>query len=250
MKIITLPQCGSTNSTLKEMFAKEATLEEGLFLRAVRQDNGRGQRGNHWESEPGKNLTFSFLLRPSGLNQQRHFLMSEAVALGVTVFLERFISDKNRIKIKWPNDIHVDGKKIAGILIENSLGTDGSILHSIIGIGLNVNQKFFTEGAPNAVSLTNVTGDIYELDTMMEMLAEDIMTVIEEYIYDSNGSGNILEHKYFERLWRAEGVYKWETPEGDSFMAEIAGIESTGKMLLREPCGNLREFWFKEVFPS
>lgn len=256
MRIITLPECGSTNTSLKEILSSEGNLPEGTIVRAEVQTKGRGQRGNIWEAEPGKNLTFSVLLKPTGLSQRSNFLLSEAVAIATVSFLERYAGMKSDIRIKWPNDILADGKKIAGILIENSIGTDGGIIYSIVGIGLNVNQTCFSQDAPNAVSLSNITGNTYDLNALMlefGNIIESIVARLEKELKEDIRSGTRdyhIEDIYKSLLWRREGIYVWSTPNGDEFEAEIVDIEPTGRMILKDISGRELGFWFKEVFPK
>ena len=144
---LTLQQCDSTNTEMKRIIESGRFLPSGSTVRAIAQTAGRGQRGNSWEAEPGKNLTFSILLRPGGLLPRHHFLVSEAIAIATASFLAGIIGDsyKDTVKIKWPNDIYFGDRKIAGILIENSLGMSGQILQTIAGIGININQQTFSD---------------------------------------------------------------------------------------------------------
>ncbi|MDE6431375.1 MAG: biotin--[acetyl-CoA-carboxylase] ligase, partial [Duncaniella sp.] len=118
---------------------------------ARRQTAGRGQRGNSWESAPGKNITMSILLRPEGLHPSRQFVISRAVSLAITGVLRRYMP-ASAVRVKWPNDIYVDDRKICGILIENVISS-ASIRQSVVGIGINVNQRRFLSDAPNPVSM-------------------------------------------------------------------------------------------------
>ena len=121
--------------------------------------HGKGQVGNSWESEAGKNLMFSVLLHPDFVPANQQFLISQISALAVQQMLETFVKP---ISVKWPNDIYWNDKKICGMLIENDIaGT--KLINSIIGIGININQKKFISNAPNPVSLTQITGKEYDL---------------------------------------------------------------------------------------
>ena len=151
--IIRLDNVDSTNTYLSGIASNSP---HGTCVLADRQSAGRGQRGNTWESEPGKNLTFSVLLRPDGLHASQQFRISQAVSLAITDTLDGFLPEGIEAKVKWPNDIYVGNRKICGILIENTL-CGAAIQHSIIGIGLNINQRDFLSDAPNPVSLYQLT---------------------------------------------------------------------------------------------
>lgn len=131
---------------------------------ATYNESGRGQRGNSWESEPFKNLTFSLLLRPEHIPANRQFLLSEIVSLATVDVLNRYATG---FSIKWPNDIYWHDKKIAGILIENVL-SGSTFSRAIIGMGLNINQKNFYSDAPNPVSLYQITGRTYKIEKILD----------------------------------------------------------------------------------
>lgn len=144
-RIVWLDSCGSTNDALTEIDGAD----HGTVAVCRRQTAGRGQRGNKWESEPGKNLTFSILLCPD-IEARSQFEMSMLVSLAVADFIDAVLG-RRAAKVKWPNDIYVADGKICGILIENRLS--GTMLErAVAGIGINVNQTVFRSGAPNPVS--------------------------------------------------------------------------------------------------
>lgn len=255
MKIITVEECESTNSMLKKMISDNDLLPSFTFIRAVNQTKGRGQRGNTWEAVPGENLTFSFVIRPLQLNPSRNFIISEAAAVAVARFLKKFfITEDYSIEIKWPNDILVDNRKIAGILIENSLGPDGHILNSIIGIGININQATFTDKAPNATSLTALTGKRYDLQQLMNEISQ-IITVTIQQIIDAENQTNEdipikIEDYYHSCLWRKHGIHKWlQDSDQTVFNAYIVSVEPSGHLILKTSDGDIRRYLFKEVFP-
>ena len=134
--IIILEEVDSTNTWLADNVAE---LAGGVAVMARDQSAGRGQRGTSWESAPGKNLTLSLLLKPEGVPAAKSFILSEAVAVAVAETVEAIVPDVN-VSIKWPNDIYVGDLKLGGVLIENSLSAS-DIDHSIVGLGLNINQR-------------------------------------------------------------------------------------------------------------
>lgn len=146
-------------------------IEEGTVIAARAQTAGLGQQGNHWESQAGKNLAFSLILKPTFLPMAEQYRMTKVVSLGIADKLRREEGLQQRVHIKWPNDIYVDNNKICGILISNRVAA-GKMETSIIGIGLNVNQETFSSQIPNPTSLKQLTGHTYPLDNYLEELLE------------------------------------------------------------------------------
>lgn len=228
--MIVLDSCTSTNSALP------ADAPHGEAVMALEQTAGRGQRGNHWEAEPGLNVTMSVMLRPQGLEARRQFEVSEAVALAVVDLLDTLgVAD---VAVKWPNDIYVGDRKICGILIENAL--EGCMIaRSIAGVGLNVNQRMFRSDAPNPVSLWQLQGREYDIRALAEELVQRMVRLL--------GEGN-LHARYISRLWRGKGLWQWQLPSGELFEAEVADVLPTGHLCLRSAT-DVRTFAFKEVSP-
>lgn len=222
-----IEECRSTNEAIDRMAA------HGEALMARVQTAGRGQRGNAWESEPYKNITMSIMLRPEQLPASRQFELSEAVALGVADLLVGLGIDG--VRVKWPNDVYAGDRKICGILIENVVNGN-NIGRSIAGIGLNVNQTEFLSGAPNPVSLKQLTGRDYDVCELGEKLVRCVLRRV--------GQDNHSEYR--RRLWRGEGKWQWETAEGDVFEAGIEDVLADGRLVLS---GCNRRFAFKEVRP-
>lgn len=247
-KIEHLPTVPSTNTWMKEHAGEFA---HGDVVVTDDQTAGRGQRGNFWEAEPGKNLTFSLMLHPEAISPERQFIISECVALGVVDLLRRWLPPyvtPTMIKVKWPNDIYVGNDKIAGILIEHALGA-GKILHTIAGIGLNVNQTIFRSVAPNPISMAQLVPHIsFDLQALMEELVESILTRLRRV--SESGSGAVTQHEeYLSALWRNDGMpHRFLLADDMSeFEAAIAGVATDGMLSLRFPDDTLRSFAFKEV---
>ena len=224
-KIIHIDETDSTNRWL-------AMHEEADVAVADYQTAGRGCGSNAWESERGKNLTFSIRLRPKDIPAKRQFHISMAVSLAVCDALGQHIGD---LAIKWPNDIYWRNGKIAGILIENVL-KGSSIKESIIGIGLNVNQQTFRSDAPNPVSLWQICGQ--ETDRMQ--LLDDILHGLEHRLYGD------IRQPYLAMLYRRQGYHPYADKDG-VFMAELEDVEEDGRLVLRDDQGQLRRYAFKEV---
>ena len=143
-----LHETESTNSFLHEQLMSEK-LPEGSVVTADYQTKGRGQRGSSWQSEAGENLLMSIVVYPDFLKASEAFVLSKCIALATCDLLADY---SNQVRIKWPNDILIEGKKVAGILIENILrGAD--IYATIAGIGINFNQQVFEVGLNSATSV-------------------------------------------------------------------------------------------------
>ena len=237
-QLIRLKETNSTNTYLHELMAVKK-VPEGSCVWADFQTAGRGQIGNVWESEEGKNLTFSMVVYPSFLPANRQFILSELSALSVKQLLDRYISD---VKVKWPNDVYWKNSKICGMLIENDL-LGQSLYSSVSGIGLNVNQKEFRGDAPNPVSLYQILG--HEVDR--EKLMQEFLGIFySNYLLILKGEEDEIQEKYLESLYRKEGFYTYEDQNG-RFEAAFEGIEPTGHLLLRLNDDTIRRYEFKEV---
>ncbi len=234
--LIYVPECHSTNSLLNE-FNSKSPLPEGTVLITDRQTAGRGQRGNSWESEPGMNLTFSFLIRPTFLNTKDQFQLSMAISLAVIRALQSTLDE--RIKLKWPNDIWVNDKKIGGILMENQL--QGPLLACVVaGIGLNINQQLFS--LPHAASLCQFLGASSDLNDIFQRL----MTNLEaEYLELRAGKVTDLKQRYIDSLYKFGEVHHFEA-KGESFEGSICDVDESGRLRI-ESKGNTRGFSFQEV---
>jgi len=237
-EIIHLKEVLSTNISLREM-NESRSLPEGSVIWADAQTAGRGQLGNTWESETGKNLTFSVVLYPDVIRANQQFLVSQIAALSVKETLELYTGD---IRIKWPNDIYCGDRKICGMLIENDLA-GATIFSSIIGIGINLNQQHFSPKALNPVSLTQITGDMYDRE---EVLHQFLSRFYSYYLLLLQEKGDEIQSAYFDSLYRGIGFYTYQDDNG-VFEAEIKGIEPTGHLLLRLREGSIRRYAFKEV---
>ncbi|MEN6456720.1 MAG: biotin--[acetyl-CoA-carboxylase] ligase [Prolixibacteraceae bacterium] len=214
-------------------------VEEGTVFLAYDQTAGKGQLNNRWESEAGKNLTFSILLRPTFLEIQKQFMLSKIVCLGLISFLCRYVEN---VKIKWPNDIYVGDGKICGILIENAV-MSSMISQSVIGIGLNVNQTIFRSPAPNPVSLKMITGKDYALDLAIKELLKEIDLY---YMKLRQDEFDELDRAFYEKLYR---LNEWHAYRDNThkYTGKIVGVNAIGQLRIREKDGPVHEYHFKEV---
>ncbi len=235
----------STSTELRRRMSVEELLH-GYCISADFQTSGHGQATNRWESEDGKNLLFSLLLRPIVIPAAEQFVITELVTLGIINALQDYIRQK--ITIKWPNDIYVGDKKLCGILIENAL-CGSTIDTCIVGIGININQELFVSDAPNPVSLKQLNGRDNERG---EILAEIYQNILNYYDYladnwQNNDIKQSLHYEYMNNLYRRTGYHNYSTPEGEHFRAEIEDIGPQGHLTLRLESGEQRIFAFKEV---
>lgn len=213
---------------------------EGDIILAQSQTAGRGQRGHTWESREGENLTFSLLLEPLFLSPSEQFLISECVALGVCDALLHYGIEA---QIKWTNDIYIGDRKLAGILIEHKL--QGSALaRTVAGIGLNVNQKAFSDDLPNPISMAQATGREFDREEVLQTVATSLMARYEQL---REGGAKELQADYHQRLYRLGQEHCYALPDGSRFRGIIRGVEPTGALRIENEGGELLSFLFKEV---
>ncbi len=237
--VLWLEEVDSTNNYLKEWLQREP-LEEGTTVVADYQVRGRGQRGNGWSSDKGKNLLFSLLLRPKGVRANEQFILSCIASLAVKRVLDCFTDD---ICIKWPNDIYWKEKKIAGMLIENDL-LGREITHSVVGIGINVNQRGFPADLPNPVSLCQITGMEHDRPRLLEAFLQEFY-----FLYEGQRGGQreAIVNSYMSSLYRKDG-YHWYEDQNGRFQAAIQEVMPVGYLVLRMlEGGEARRYAFKEV---
>lgn len=237
-RLIRLEETCSTNSYLRDLLRQER-LPEGSVVTVDFQTAGRGQIGNTWESEAGKNLTFSVVIYPEVIPANRQFLISQIAALSVKETLDAYTDG---ITVKWPNDVYWHDRKICGMLIENDL-SGKYIYQSILGIGINVNQTLFRSDAPNPVSLAQITGKEYDRD---EVLSRFLSIFYTRYLSLLQDETEAVCRDYRRALYRGDGFYAYQDA-GGRFDACIEAIEPTGHLVLRLRSGELRRYAFKEV---
>lgn len=231
----------STNTYLAQL-CKENKAKEYHTVIAEHQTAGRGQRGNTWESEAGKNLTFSTVLYPTALEVKNQFYLSMIASFSVIYALENYTDG---FSIKWPNDIYWKDKKIGGILIENEL-EGGYIVQSIIGIGLNINQEAFHSDAPNPVSLKQIIGAEVNLQEVLMKVVHGIIGGYRQIEANFNISQLAISAMYRKNLYRRKGLFPYRDAQGD-FLAEHQEVEPDGHLVLKDEQGALRRYAFKEV---
>ncbi len=214
----------STNEYAAHLLNTDNAIE-GTLVVASAQSKGRGYAGNSWESEKGKNLLFSIVLKPTFLLARQQFYLNELITLGLFDTLQPKLGSS--LKIKWPNDVFYKDEKVAGILIENSL-SGNFIQHSIIGIGLNVNQTKFSEKIKNISSLKKITKQEWDLEELLASICKNIET---RYLQLKNNQLQTLQQDYMNALYRADEEH-WYRKDGKKFKAKITGLNPEGKLML------------------
>jgi BirA family biotin operon repressor/biotin-[acetyl-CoA-carboxylase] ligase len=230
-----IKQTNSTNALLWEMI-REKSLPEGFVVFTDFQSAGKGQPGNLWESESGKNLLFSMVLHPIHVPMDELFLLSQLVSIAIKNTLDKYVDN---ITVKWPNDIYWKDKKIAGILIENSL-QGNKIKTVVIGIGLNVNQKEFESDAPNPVSLLQITCKRQNRKELLDKICGNILILYEKL------NAEKIRSDYSEALFRKDGYHSFNA-DHEYFQAKIIEVNTDGQLELETLNGERKGYYFKEV---
>jgi BirA family biotin operon repressor/biotin-[acetyl-CoA-carboxylase] ligase len=238
MKLIKLDAIDSTNEFLKGLSNKE-DLENFTVVTAENQTKGKGQMGAVWNSEVGKNLIMSVLVKDFLSEINEIFNLNIAVATAVITALKK--QNIPNLSIKWPNDILSANKKIGGILIENSIKSDGTIL-SIVGLGLNVNQTNF-EGLPKASSLAVVM----EHELNKEELLSAIVTQLEANVEESKQNPTSLRQQFVDLLFKKGEPMPFTNQKEEKFMGIIQGISPVGRLQVLLEDDSVAEFDIKEI---
>lgn len=229
---------GSTNSYASGLI-RTGHVSEGTVVHTNFQSAGRGQKGNRWESEDGKNLLFSVILYPTMVGPADQFIISIFISLGICDFLKTLLPG---CRVKWPNDIYYGDDKIAGILIENSI-TGDEIVNSIAGIGLNINQEEFPEDIPNPVSLKMLTGEEHDTRLCLQKLTASLDRRYKQVI---SGEWDELRKEYILSLYRLNQWSRFKSADG-IFEGRIISVTETGCLQIEKKPGNKMEFAFKEI---
>lgn len=239
MQIIKLDATDSTNGFLRRKMAA-GPVSDGTIAWALEQTEGRGQPGRSWLSEKGKNLTFSVLKKFERLPAGDHFNLNMAVSLAVyDVLAAQGVPD---LRIKWPNDILSGSLKLGGMLLENHL-QGNRLAHSIIGIGLNVNQQSFP-GLPGASSMRAVTGRSFELEGLLALLCEQLALALENV---TQATFEELLSAYEARLFRKDRPATFSGPDGQQFPGIIRGVNRDGFLVVEVEKGVRQAFGFQAV---
>jgi BirA family biotin operon repressor/biotin-[acetyl-CoA-carboxylase] ligase len=239
--LVFMPECHSTNTFALELCQQSPGSAEGTVVITANQSSGRGQRGNVWIVEPGKNLTFSVILRPSFLAIQDQFYLNIFSALAICDYLKEHSCES--VRIKWPNDIYVREKKICGILIESQL-QGSQITSSILGIGLNINQRNFT--MDTATSLNLETGRHYNLQDELELMLGFLEA---RYLQLRQLKLQSLKTDYLNNMYWINEEHTFQSQELGTFNGAICGLDPAGQLLIRID-GKEKAFGIKDVVYS
>ena len=235
MAIFHIKETTSTNDLLRE-----AKYREGDVVWADYQTAGRGQRGHKWSSDAGANLLFSVALEPAFLPVAEQFLLSETVALSLMDLLADY---GIATRIKWTNDIYAGDRKIVGILIEH-IYAGAHLAKTIVGIGLNVNQREFDPALPNPTSMALQTGREYDLCEVLEHFVARLM-----YNYEQlrQGAKQRIQERYVASMYRRGTQHVYAMPDGTRFRGTIVGVRPSGELIIDREDGRRAEYLFKEV---
>ena len=234
-KVIHIDETDSTNRWLRDYALSQP--EGDYVVVSEYQTAGRGCGTNSWESERGKNLTFSLLIHPTEITADCQFRISEAVSLALCETLDGYVTDR-QVSVKWPNDIYVDDCKICGMLIENRLR--GRLMtDSIIGIGLNVNQREFFSDAPNPVSLVQLLGHEVALEPLLQAFLQKLELTLQM-------DPETLGKAYRNRPYRRGAEHEYRDGKG-GFRAKLLNVLDDGRLVLLDTEGTARIYAFKEV---
>jgi BirA family biotin operon repressor/biotin-[acetyl-CoA-carboxylase] ligase len=237
-----LKNVDSTNSYAKQLLSKSNPIE-GTVIYAANQQVGRGQIGSSWQSEPDKNLLLSIILYPRFLSASAQFMLNKAVCLAATDVLCGMGLDREQVKIKWPNDIYVGARKIGGILIENQL-KGNNLHHSVIGLGLNINQIEFDSSLPNPTSVYLQIGKTKDITTTLNHYCESL----EPYYLQLKAANHRSINRYY--LERMLGYQEWRNfyhvASKKRIRAKILGVNDSGQLCL-QTADNLFYCSLKEI---
>ena len=258
-QMLELGTISSTNTFLKDF--RPPHMADVTLVTAEWQTAGRGQTGHSWESDEGANLLFSLLTMPTMLPVSMVFLLSEAIALsirdGILWALKNYgvtpdVASASDVTVKWPNDIYVGHKKIAGILIENEF-IGSTLARSIIGCGVNVNQTEFgfvensdDETAP-PISVAMLTGRPVERSLILDVIIDAFRRRYDALGAAVMGEGQLrLHEEYLANLYRRQGMYTFADERG-LMQAKIVTVDLDGHLVLSDSEGVVRRYAFKEV---
>ena len=238
---LTFQKLDSTNTEAIRLYQK-GELTSPTVIHAHYQSNGKGYGDNYWESAAGKNLTFSIACFPRMIEPSEQFILTQIISLSLWAVVTEVIPAK-KISIKWPNDLYVGNKKIAGVLIQNFV-KGNKIDFSVIGVGLNVNQKVFLSDAPNPTSLVIETGKVFDIEVLLKKILQHF-AAYKNNLAALSLSGTIRS-RYLENLYRFGELKQFKDNEG-VFTAKITGINNFGQLMLLTEDGKKRIYGFKEI---
>ncbi len=236
--IVYLNEVDSTNNYANRLIATDCVKTDTVILTKY-QSAGKGQFNNTWQSASDKNLLFSLITQPTFLLPEKQFLISKIISIAIVQYLSDF---SNLVSIKWPNDIYIENKKIAGILIE-TIVRGSTMDYCVIGVGLNLNQKEFDKSLPNPISLTQLINKKIDIESALNKIIANFYTY---YNLLKNNLEDKIDSTYFDMLYRKSAwhIYK---KDKTTFEAKIIGIGQYGQLILQKRDESVHEYYFKEV---
>lgn len=234
--VVYLPHCHSTNDVARTL-DKSGTLKEGTVVMTDYQEKGKGQQGNVWVSEDGKNLLFTLILKPETWPATRQFYLNALISLALLKTVRSFLKDA-KVEIKWPNDIYTNDRKLAGILIETTI--KGADLESVYcGIGLNINQLHFS--LPTATSMQLIAGHSFDRD---DVLQQFLLTLEQDYPLQEAKRSALFTQYQQQLRWRNEPhTFHMNNVEK---RGAIQGVDEAGRLVILTEEG-LQTFGMKEI---
>lgn len=237
--IVFLEETDSTNEEARKL-AMEG-YPHGTLVVADSQTGGKGRRGRSWHTPKGSSIAMSLILKPE-LEAEHASMLTLVQAMAVAEAIEENCGLKARIK--WPNDILVNEKKVCGILTEMNM--EGTKISSIIvGTGINVNQDSFPEDISEiATSLKRESGKVQSRENLIECICRLFEKYFEMFMESKDLTG-ILE-EYNSRLISKGRMVKVLDPK-EEFVGEALGINASGELLVKKESGEVIEVYAGEV---
>ena len=220
--------------------ARDEKYREGDVVWADFQSAGRGQRGHVWHSRKGENLTFSVVLEPMFVAIAEQFSVSEVVALSLVDMLAEYGIEA---RVKWTNDIYVGDRKLVGILIEHSLAPT-TLRRTIVGVGINVNQREFDPSIPNPVSMAQLLDRELDAEQVLQCFLNHLQR---RYQQLREGGAEALHSRYNDLLYRRDEYHTYALPNGERFSAKILGTAPSGALRVEDEEGCVKDYLFKEI---
>lgn len=227
-QILHLDSVNSTNQQAGNLLSKSKP-NEGTVISSYNQYDGKGQIGSSWFSSPDQNIAFSIIFYPTFLSPEKQFLLSQFASLVVQETIHHFLPTAD-VKIKWPNDIYLGTKKVCGILIQNQI-QQKIIQSSIIGIGLNVNEKNFPDSLPNPTSLALASGNEFQLNEIVLFLKSSFLEKYKRLAEDLNQKQ--IQKAYVNMLFQLNETHRYRDDNGKEFSGIIEGVSKQGQLLVK-----------------
>jgi len=235
LKIIKLAEIDSTNDYAKEILHSQKELLP-FMVQASYQTKGKGQYTKFWYSDNAKNLLCSLAFQIQNIRIEEQFVISQIIAVSLYKVLQDY---QLTAAIKWPNDIYVENKKIAGILIENSI-ISSRIESVIVGLGFNLNQTNFPKDLRNkATSLSLITKKEFDIDEFVKKWIEKLQWAFSE-------NKEEIKEIYHTRLYQKDKFAHYKDAKNE-FDGKILGVDNRGQLILQTLDGTVKYYMNNEL---